>query len=172
MNVNWISHTKVVYYESIKWKLKKLMKFGTMHMYYTRTLLVVLFLVCLCVCVSAYWDTRLCGPDCVCIYYYYYLCLTCCGIPLECIWAEGILGRLFLHGACVAWCMRSYTRLVHAGLLAWSSVFRKVRGWGEMDYGSMACCSRGQLVKHRYTIRLMFLYSSFSVLSRHVLGGG
>ena len=33
----------------------------------------------------------------------------------------------------------------------------------------MACCSRGQLVKCRYTIRLMSLYSSFSLLRRHLL---
>jgi hypothetical protein len=38
-----------------------------------------------------------------------------------------------------------------------------------MEHGSMACCSRGQLVKHRYTNRLMSLYSSFSLLRRHVL---
>ncbi len=35
----------------------------------------------------------------------------------------------------------------------------------------MTCCSRGQLVKHRYTIRLISLYSCISLLRRHVLGG-
>ena len=38
-----------------------------------------------------------------------------------------------------------------------------------MEHASMACCSRGQLVKCRYTIRLMSLYSSFSLLRRHLL---
>jgi hypothetical protein len=38
-----------------------------------------------------------------------------------------------------------------------------------MEHGSMACCSRGQLVKHRYTNRLMSLYSSFSLLRRQIL---
>jgi hypothetical protein len=38
-----------------------------------------------------------------------------------------------------------------------------------MEHGSMACCSRGQLVKHRYTNLLMSLYSSFSLLRRQIL---
>jgi hypothetical protein len=29
-----------------------------------------------------------------------------------------------------------------------------------MEYGSMACCSRGQLLKHCYTIRLMSCIST------------
>jgi hypothetical protein len=33
-----------------------------------------------------------------------------------------------------------------------------VSGSGETQHASMACCSRGQLVKHRYTNRLMSVY--------------
>jgi hypothetical protein len=39
-----------------------------------------------------------------------------------------------------------------------------------MEHGSMACCSRGQVVKHRYTNRLVSVYSSFSLLRRQILG--
>ena len=39
-----------------------------------------------------------------------------------------------------------------------TSVYMKVRGSGEMEHASMVFCSRGQLVKHRYTSRLMSVY--------------
>ena len=78
----------------------------------------------MCVCVPAYWTiyihmymyiyVYIYMYIYICIYmdvmyvyiyvnvYYYYVCFTCGGIPLECIWIEGIQGRLFAYGACVA----------------------------------------------------------------------
>ena len=39
-----------------------------------------------------------------------------------------------------------------------TSVCMKVRGRGEMEHASMVFCSRGQLVKQRYTNRLVSVY--------------